>query len=74
MKALDNDLPWRVIYHQFLLNSSVELTAKVMFVSERFVNKIRAAYRQSGDVTRARRRGRLRLLSGECTLILFINK
>ena len=38
--------------------------ANVLFVSKRFVYKIRAIYRQSGDVTRARRRGRQRLLSG----------
>ena len=60
MKAFGEDFRWRVIYHQFLLGSSVELTANVLFVSKRFVDKVRRIYRQKGDVTRTRRRGQLR--------------
>ncbi len=64
MKAFDDDLRWRVIYHQFLLGSSADLTANVLFVSKRFVYNVRAIYRRSGDVTRLKRKGRQRLLSG----------
>ena len=67
MKAFGDDLRWRVIYHQFLLGSSAELTANVLFVSKRFVQKIRAIYRRNGNVSRARRRGKQRFLSGELT-------
>ena len=67
MKAFGDDLHWRVIYHQFLLGSSAELTANVLFVSKRFVQKIRAIYRRNGNVSRARRRGKQRFLSGELT-------
>ncbi len=64
MKAFDDDLRWKVIYHQFLLCLSADLTANILFVSKRFMYNVRAIYRWSGDVTRLKRKGRQRLLSG----------
>ncbi|XP_028394601.1 uncharacterized protein LOC114518809 [Dendronephthya gigantea] len=70
MKAFDDDLRWRVIYHQYLLGSSAQLTANSLFVSKSFVYKIRAIYKRNGNVTRAIRRGKQRLLSARENEIL----
>ncbi|XP_078355939.1 uncharacterized protein LOC144640731 isoform X1 [Oculina patagonica] len=65
VKKLSEDLRWRVIYHRFIYGSSIEETARSLFVSKRFVSKIRALYERTKDVkpTSSRRRGRPRMLS-----------
>ena len=63
MKALHEDLRWRVIYHQHLYGSSIRETARYLFTSTAFVSKIFKLYRERGDVSRKRRCGRQRILS-----------
>ncbi|XP_068697569.1 uncharacterized protein [Montipora foliosa] len=50
MKALHEDLRWRVIYHQHLYGSSVKETARYLFTSTAFVSKIRKLYRERGEL------------------------
>ena len=63
MKALHEDLRWRVIYHQHLYGSSIKETARYLFTSTAFVSKIRKLYRERGEVSQKRRYGRQRILS-----------
>ena len=41
MKELNEDLRWRVIYHQHLNGGSIRETARYRFTSTAFVSKIR---------------------------------
>ncbi|XP_068735212.1 uncharacterized protein [Montipora capricornis] len=50
MKALHEDLRWRVIYHQHLYGSSIKETARYLFTSTAFVSKIRKLYRERGEL------------------------
>lgn len=69
VKNLSEDLRWRVIYHRYIYGSSIEETARSLFVSKRFVSNIRALYEKTKDVKPTRRKGRPRVLSCEYEIV-----
>lgn len=69
VKNLSEDLRWRVIYHRYIYGSSIEETARSLFVSKRLVSNIRALYEKTKDVKPTRRKGRPRVLSCEYEIV-----
>ena len=69
VKNLSEDLHWRVIYHRHIYGSSIEETARSLFVSKHFVSNIRALYERTKDVKPTRRKGRPRVLSCEYEIV-----
>lgn len=69
VKNLSEDLRWRVIYHRYIYGSSIEETARSLFVSKRFVSNIRALYEKTKDVKPTRKKGRPRVLSCEYEIV-----
>ena len=49
MKALHEDLRWRVIYHQHLYGSSIKEAARYLFTSTAFVFTFPAVYQLQSD-------------------------
>ena len=58
-----------MIYHRYIYGSSIEETARSLFVSKRFVSNIRALYERTKDVKPTRRKGRPRVLSCEYEMV-----